>query len=159
MLRITLRHFAITLPPAAVAVSALVVTPPAIAAPTDPAQLAACDFGRQFTTFDFNNYGDYDRRVLDRSTAPFHDQFQESGADRHAHVSASHTISEAKTVECSTESSDPEHAAIMVTVDQSTRSDGTLGLPQPIRSNMRVFLDNVDGRWLAARVDQVDQPR
>ncbi|WP_280257284.1 hypothetical protein [Nocardia wallacei] len=155
MFRITLRHFAITLPPAAVAVSALVVTPPAAAAPTDPVQLAACDFGRQLTTFDFNRYDEYDRRVLDRSTGAFREQFESSAADRRARATGSHTIAEAKTVECRTEASDAEHAEILVTVDQSTRSDVTLGLPQPTRSSMRVFLDNVDGRWLAGRVDQI----
>ncbi|GAB2704529.1 hypothetical protein [Nocardia thraciensis] len=159
MPRITLRRFVIALPAAAVAVAALTVVPPAAAAPTDPAQLAACDFGRQLSTFDFNAYDDYDRRVLDRSTGPFHEQFQASAAERRARATGSHTIAEARTVECRTETSDPEHAEIMVTVDQSTRSDVTLGLPQPIRSSMRVYLDNVEGRWLASRVDPVQAMR
>ncbi|WP_024803852.1 hypothetical protein [Nocardia sp. BMG51109] len=158
MPRITLRRFAIALPSAAMAVFVPIVAPTAAAAPTDPAQLAACDFGRQLTTFDFNNYDNYDQRVLDRSTGPFRDQFLGSAADRRGRATGSHTIAEAKTVECRTEAADPEHAEILVTVDQSTRSDATFGLPQPTRSNMRVFLDNTEGRWLVNRVDPVQPP-
>ena len=153
MIRITLRRFAVALSSAAMASCAPIVTATVTAAPTDPAQVAACDFGRQYTTFDFNNYDDYDHRITDRATGAFRDQFLGSAADRRNRTVSSHTVTEAKTVECRTETGDAEHAEIIVTVDQSTRSDATLGLPQPIRSNLRVHLDNVDGHWLASRVD------
>ncbi|WP_227982932.1 hypothetical protein [Nocardia spumae] len=157
MSRITLRPMAIALPCATVG-AALVVTPTAAATPTDPIQLAACDFGRQLTTFDWAGYDDYDRRVLDLSTGAFHDQFSATAPDRRAQATSGHTRSEAMSVECRTDVPDPEHPQIVVTVDQSTRSDATLGLPRPQRSVMRVYLDNVDGRWLTERVDMLPPP-
>ncbi len=157
MSRITLRPIAIALPCAAVG-AALAVTPTADATPTDPIQLAACDFGRQLTTFDWAGYDDYDRRVLDLSTGTFHEQFSASAPDRRAQAAAAHTRSEATTVECRTDVDDPEHPQVVVTVLQSTRSDATLGLPRPERTSMRVVLDHVDGRWLTARVDILPPP-
>lgn len=154
MPRITLRPFAFALPCAAVG-AALAVAPVATAAPTDPIQLAACDFGRQFTTYDWAGYDDYDRRVLELSTGAFHDQFVASAPDRRAHVTSMHIRSEANSVECRTDVADPEHSQVVVTIDRSERSDATLGLPRPERSQLRVFLNNVDGRWLAGRVDTV----
>lgn len=133
--------------------AALGTAPSAGATPTDPIQLAACDFGRQYTTFDWAGYEDYNRRILELSTGGFHEQFSASAADRHARAVATHTHSEAMTVECRTDVEDPEHPQLVVTVDQSTRSDATLGLPRPERSVLRVHLDNVDGRWLTERVD------
>ncbi|MCX4095108.1 hypothetical protein [Nocardia sp. alder85J] len=124
-------------------------------APTDPVQLAACDFGRQLATYDYAAYDDYDQRVLDRSTGAFRDQFQSSAADRRQHVLSAHTRAEAVVVECRTDTADPGHADAVVSVDQSTRSDATFGLPQPSRTVMRVTFDNVGGRWLAVRVDPV----
>lgn len=152
MSRITLRPIMFALSCGA-AGAAMLVPPTAVAAPTDPIQLAACDFGRQFTTYDWAGYDDYDRRVLELSTGAFHDQFAASAPDRHAHVTSVHVRSEANSVECRTDVADPEHSQVVVTVDRSERSDATLGLPRPERSKLRVFLDNVDGRWLAGRVD------
>ncbi|MEV5650018.1 hypothetical protein AB0L57_17380 [Nocardia sp. NPDC052254] len=157
MSRITLRPIAIALPCAAIG-AALAVTPTAAATPTDPIQLAACDFGRQFTTYDWAGYDDYNRRVLDLSTGAFRDQFTASAPDRRAQASAGHTRSEAMTVECRTDVDDPEHPQLVVTVQQSTCSDATLGLPRPQRTSMRVVLDHVDGRWLAGRVEMLPQP-
>jgi Mce-associated membrane protein len=127
----------------------------AAAVPADPVQQAACDFGRQLTTYDYAAYDDYDQRVLDRSTGVFHDDFQSSAADRRDHVLSAHTRAEAVVVECRTDTADPAHADAVVSVDQTTRSDATLGLPQPSRTVMRVSFDNVDGRWLAVRVAPV----
>lgn len=136
----------------------VVAAPPASATPPDPAQEAACDFGRQLTTYTFADYDGYNQRVLARSTGPFHDQFQRSSVDRRNRALASHTSSDVLSVECSTDSSDAGHAQIVVSIDDSTRSDATLGLPRPGRSVMQVYLDNVNGRWLAARVDPQPLP-
>lgn len=152
MPRFTQRRFALALPCAVVG-AALAVAPTAGATPTEPTELAACDFGRQFTTFDWSGYDDYQHRVLQLSTGAFHDQFTASAADRQARATAEHTRSEAMSVECRTDVADPEHPQIVVTVQQTTRSDATLGLPRPQRSILRVQLDNVDGRWLAEQVD------
>ncbi|MBF6330060.1 hypothetical protein [Nocardia transvalensis] len=157
MSRTRLRQFAFALPTAAVGLAAL-ASAPAAAAPTDPLTQAACDFGWQLTTYDFTNYEDYDRRVLDRSTGQFHDQFANSSADRRAHAETAHTHSEAVAVECRTDTADPDHAQMVVSIDQSTRSDATLGFPHQTRTILRVSLDNVDGRWLASRVDPVPPP-
>ena len=154
---ITLRPMTIALSCAAVG-AALAVTPTAAATPTDPIQLAACDFGRQFTTYDWAGYDDYDQRVLGLSTGAFHDQFSASAPDRRAQATAAHTRSEAMSVECRTDVDDPEHPQLVVTVQPSTRRAATLGLPRPQRTSMRVFLDHVDGRWLTARVDMLPQP-
>jgi len=136
----------------------VVTAPPAAATPPDPAQAAACDFGRQLSTYTFTDYDDYNRRVLDRSTGPFHDQFQKSSADRLNQAMATHTSSDVLTVECSTDSSDADHAQIVVSVDDSTRSDATLGLPRPGRSIIQVYLDKVNGQWLTERVDPEPLP-
>ncbi len=157
MSRIMLRPITIALS-CATAAAALAVTPTAAATPTDPIQLAACDFGRQLTTYDWAGYDDYDRRVLELSTGAFHDQFTASAPDRRAHATAAHTRSEAVTVECRTDVADVEHPQLVVTVEQSTRSDATLGLPRPQRSSMRVYLDNIDGRWLTERVEMLPPP-
>ncbi|AHH17236.1 hypothetical protein [Nocardia nova] len=156
MSRITLRPMTIALSCAGVG-AALAVTPTAAATPTDPIQLAGCDFGRQLTTFDWAGYDEYDQRILDLSTGPFHDQFSASAPDRRAQATSTHTRSEAMSVECRTDVDDPEHPQLLVTVQQSTRSDATLGLPRPQRTSMRVILDHVDGRWLAARVDMLPE--
>ena len=42
-------------------------------------------------------------------------------------------------------------------MDDTTRSDVTFGLPAPQHSVVRVYLDNVGGRWLTERVDPVPQ--
>ncbi|MFF0490831.1 hypothetical protein ACWDSJ_18155 [Nocardia sp. NPDC003482] len=154
MSRMCLRRLAFALPSAFVATIAL-AAPPAGAAPTDPLTQAACDFGWQFTTYDYANYDDYTRRVLDRSTGEFRGQFEGSAEDRRARAEAAHTRAEAVAVECRTDTSDPAHAQTVVTVDQNTRSDATFGIPRPNRTVLRVNLGNVDGRWLADHVDPV----
>ncbi|RDI65425.1 hypothetical protein [Nocardia pseudobrasiliensis] len=154
MFRITLRRLAVALP-SAVAGTAALVANPAAAAPSDPLTQAACDFGWQLNTYDYSNYDDYTRRVLDRSTGEFRGQFEGQLPDKRAQAVAAHTRAEALKVECVTDTADPDHAQTIVTVDQSTRSDTTFGIPQQARSVMRVNLDNVDGRWLAGRVDPV----
>ncbi|WP_155981474.1 hypothetical protein [Nocardia sp. BMG111209] len=133
----------------------LFLAPATAAVPTDPVQQAACDFGRQLSTYDYAAYDDYDQRVLTRSTGTFHDDFQNSAADRRERAQSAHSRAEAVVVECRTDTADPAHADAVVSVDQSTRSDATLGLPRPSRSVMRVTFDNVDGHWLANRVDPV----
>jgi Mce-associated membrane protein len=127
----------------------------AAADPTDPVQMAACDFGRQLTTYTFTDYDAYNRRVLDDSTGAFHDQFQSTSADRRTHILDTHTSSDVLSVECSTQTADADHAQMVVSVDQTTRSDASFGLPRPERTVMHVSLDNVGGRWLAERVDPV----
>ncbi|WP_157121094.1 hypothetical protein [Nocardia miyunensis] len=167
MSRRTLRHRGLPRPATgigmvALAASGIGVIPvgallagPAAADPTDPAQMAACEFGRQLTTFTFTDYDAYNQRVLDNSTGTFHDEFQNSSTDRRNHVVETHTSSDVLSVECSTQTADPDHAQMVVSVDQTTRSDATLGLPRPERTVMHVRLDNVGGRWLAERVDPV----
>ncbi|MBU3064160.1 hypothetical protein KO481_21825 [Nocardia sp. NEAU-G5] len=130
----------------------------AAANPTDPAQLAACDFGRQLSTYTFTDYDDYNRRVLDHSTGPFRDQFQRTSTDRRNQAVATHTSSDVLSVECGTDTADAAHAQIVVSVDDTTRSDATLGLPRPGRSVMQVYLDNVNGQWLTERVDPQPLP-
>ncbi|MBO0855296.1 MAG: hypothetical protein J2P18_16215 [Nocardia sp.] len=152
MFRITLRPIMITVL-CAVAGMPFAEGTAAAATPADPVQLAACDFGRQFATFDWSGYDDYVTRVLNLSTGPFHDQFAASANDRRAQVTATHSRSEANSVECRTEPADPAHPQISVTVDRSLRSDATLGLPKPQKSTMRVYLDQVAGHWLTSRVD------
>jgi Mce-associated membrane protein len=129
--------------------------PRTAAAPTDPAQLAACDFGWQLTTYDFDSYDDYDRRVLERATGVFRDQFLGSSAERRALVEAARTRSEAHAVECYTDSGDAGRAEVLVTVDQSTISTASGGVRQPTRTVMLVALENIDGRWLAGRVHPI----
>ncbi|WP_157117064.1 hypothetical protein [Nocardia vaccinii] len=167
MSRKTLRHRCLPRPATgigmvALAASGIGVIPvggllagPAAADATDPAQMAACEFGRQLTTYTFTDYDAYNQRVLDNSTGTFHDEFQNSSTDRRNRVLGTHTSSDVLSIECSTQTSDPAHAQIVVSVDQTTRSDATLGLPRPERTVMHVSLDNVDGHWLAERVDPV----
>ncbi|MFI5781439.1 hypothetical protein [Nocardia sp. NPDC051570] len=155
MSRITLRHLVFALPSAVAGTAALMVAPPAAAAPSDPLTQAACDFGWQLNTYDYTDYDDYTRRVLDRSTGEFRGQFQSAAAGHRAQAQAAHTRAEALAVECRTDTVDPDHAQTVVTVDQSTRSDATFGIPRQARTVIRVNLDNIDGRWLAGRVDPV----
>ncbi|WP_216903300.1 hypothetical protein [Nocardia alni] len=125
----------------------------AMATPTDPIQLAGCDFGRQLSTYNFADYDAYTQRVLDRSTGGFRDQFQRSSIVRRNQAEATHSSSEALSVECSTDTSDAAHAQVIVSVDDTTRSDATFGLPTSEHRVMRVYLDNVGGQWLTERVD------
>ncbi|MBY8861618.1 hypothetical protein K7711_34440 [Nocardia sp. CA2R105] len=167
MSRRTLRHRGLPRPATgigmvALAASGISVIPvsgllagPAAADPTDPAQMAACEFGRQLTTYTFTDYDAYNQRVLDNSTGTFHADFQNSSADRRNRVVGSHTTSDVLSVECSTQTADPGHAQMVVSVDHTTRSDATFGIPRPGRTVMHVSLDNVGGRWLAERVDPV----
>ncbi len=125
----------------------------AVATPTDPIQLAGCDFGRQLNTYSFADYDDYNRRVLDRSTGGFRDQFQQSSVQRRNQAIATHSSSDVMSAECSTDTSDAVHAQVIVSVDDTTRSDATIGLPTSGHRVMRVYLDNVGGQWLTERVD------
>ncbi|MCM6773234.1 hypothetical protein NDR87_07105 [Nocardia sp. CDC159] len=157
MSRITLPRWAFALPSAALG-AAVALAPPAAAAPADPLTQAACDFGWQFTTYDWANYDDYARRVLDRSTGEFRGQFEGTVPDRRAQAQITHTRAEAVAVECRTDAADPQHAQAVITVDQNTASDATFGIPQQARTVLRVNLDNVGGRWLAGRVEPVAPP-
>ncbi|MQY25425.1 hypothetical protein [Nocardia aurantia] len=148
-----LRRSAYALVP--VSAGLFVLVPATAAVPADPVQQAACDFGRQLSTYDYAAYDDYDQRVLARSTGAFHDDFQNSAAGRREQALSAHSRAEAVVVECRTDTADPAHADAVVSVDQTTRSDASFGLPRPSRTVMRVTFDNVDGRWLAGRVDPV----
>jgi Mce-associated membrane protein len=130
---------------------------PAAAGPPDPVQLAACDFEQQLGTYSFTDYDTYNQRVLDHSTGAFHDGFQSSSADRRNRAMATHSSSEVLSVECRTDTADTGHAQVVVSMDDTTRSDVTFGLPVPQHSVVRVYLDNIGGRWLTDRVDPVPQ--
>ncbi|MEV0295542.1 hypothetical protein [Nocardia sp. NPDC050710] len=131
----------------------LLAAPSATAAAPEQARVAGCEFGTILGNYDYTRFDDYVQRVLDHSTGEFHAKFAAARSNMQALFEAAQVRSEVTAVECEALSGDANRADILVHTTAAVRNRDNNGSPQSSRTSTVVALENVDGRWLVARVD------
>ncbi|WP_156959472.1 hypothetical protein [Nocardia sp. BMG51109] len=115
----------------------------------DEATAAACDFGRQVGTYDSKNFDDYVKRVKDRSTGDWANQFDAASSALKDITTQAQARSGIDEIHCAWESGDDSKATVIMLITQNQSKAAT---PQPQKMTIGVVatMENKDGKWLAS---------
>ena len=120
----------------------------------DAAKDAACAFARTATTYDYDKWDTYQKALDDGSTGDLKTQFHDSLPTLQSAIAAQQSHSRATDAQCFLKTADQNRAEVATIVTQAMTST-----VQPTeKSNQTSILftmEFVDGRWLAAKMDQL----
>lgn len=115
---------------------------------------AACDFGHQVGTYDSKTFGDYIKRVKDRSTGDWLTQFDGASAALEQITQQAQARSTVGEIHCAYESGDSNKASVVMLITQN-QSKAATPTPQPLTIGVVASLQKKDGKWL---VDNFQSP-
>ncbi|RDI48263.1 hypothetical protein [Nocardia mexicana] len=115
----------------------------------DESTKAACDFGRQVGTYDAKNFDDYVKRVKDRSTGDWANQFEAASSALKDITTQAQARSGIDEIHCAWESGDDSKATIIMLITQNQSKAAT---PQPQHMTIGVVatMEKKGDKWLAS---------
>ncbi|GAD85063.1 hypothetical protein [Nocardia asteroides] len=135
------------------ALAGVLGAPNAAAFSPEQARVAACDFAREVSTYDYaHDLDGYFQRVVDRTSGTLRAEFTGARAALITAMRDAEVTSTAEAVTCGVIGGDMLNAEIMVNLTQA-RTTGGVGSRQHVAITMR--LNNDWGRWL---VNEMDSP-
>lgn len=114
---------------------------------------AACAYAPALVNYEFNNLDPYFANVLNGATGDWKSQFEAKRNDLGTVLMQGEVTSKVTSVHCAIETGDSDHADAIVVIGQTVTNVGTEGKPQPGQMTMVITFDNVDGRWLASKIN------
>ncbi len=114
---------------------------------------AACAYAPALVNYEFNNLDPYFANVLDGATGEWKSQFEAKREDLRTVLMQGQVTSKITSTHCAIETGDSDHADAIVVVGQTVTNVGTEGKPQPGQITMVITFDNVDGHWMASKIN------
>ncbi|WP_258081580.1 serine/threonine-protein kinase [Nocardia nova] len=125
---------------------------------SNAARDAACAFGRTVSTYDYNNFPAYRTAVTDASTGALKDHMQSTLPTLESVITQSQSRSHATDVQCFVKTADRDRAEVATIVSQSVTNSTTTD-PRAQQLSLLLTMEFIDGRWLAAKMDQLTPPK
>lgn len=140
---------------AAAATALALGAPNAYAEAPAEAGVAACEAVKALATADYERTGEYIDRMLKLSTGELHADMATQTDRYRSALENAHTRASVASIECGRATGDGENAQARVKVTQRISNDGSGGKPFQKQYTMQVDVTNVDGRWLASKIEIV----
>jgi Mce-associated membrane protein len=104
------------------------------------------------TSIDTNAIDQNFTEVLDGSTGEFHDMYSKSSDQLRQLLLDNKAAAHGTVLESAVQSATPDQVVVLLFVDQSI-TNTSVPDPRIDRSRIKMTMDNVDGRWLASKVE------
>ncbi|RDI66336.1 hypothetical protein [Nocardia pseudobrasiliensis] len=120
------------------------------------AREAACEFVRNFESYDYRDMDAHTARMLTLTTGGLRENLIRSSSTLADLMAADQVHSEPGNVVCAVESVDGDTVLVRADAEQIMTSRSTQGQPQTSSTTMVVTERNVGGRWLASDVQTAE---
>ncbi|MEV5651618.1 serine/threonine-protein kinase [Nocardia sp. NPDC052254] len=120
----------------------------------DAAKDAACAFGRAAATYDYDKWDTYRKAMDDGSTGDLKADFQNSLPTLQSAITTQQAHAHATDAQCFMKNADSDRVEVATIVNQVST---TQAVPTEKNTQLSLLLtmEYVDGRWLAAKMDQL----
>ncbi|PPJ22210.1 serine/threonine protein kinase [Nocardia nova] len=124
----------------------------------DAARDAACAFGRTVSTYDYDKFAAYQTAVLDATTGDLKTQMQSTMPTLQDVVTQSKARSHVSDAQCFVKTSDADRAEVAAIITQAL-TNNTSSTERSSQISVLLTMQFVDGRWLAAKLEQLAAPK
>jgi Mce-associated membrane protein len=115
------------------------------------AQQAAIGYAQVLTSIDSSNVDQNFRQVLDGATGEFKDMYTQSSVQLRQLLIENKATAHGVAVDSAIQSASPDKVVVLLFIDQ-TVTNSQLPDPRIDRSRIKMTMEKVNGRWLAAKV-------
>ncbi len=118
----------------------------------EQARQTAVDYAQVLTSIDSNKVDENFAQVLDGATGEFKDMYSQSSVQLRQLLIDNKASAHGVVVESAVQSATKDKVVVLLFVDQSV-SNTNVPDPRIDRSRIKMTMENVDGRWRAAKVE------